>query len=169
MSRPTSLGISFVVVLYNQRASVRDLYVRIALACSVRNVNFEIIYVDRGSNDGSWEEIAQLSLSDSRIHATRKRLSSSDADALAAAFRVSTGDLVLTLTPGCNEAAIVNGFMDTLDRRGDILSRFDNEPSANVYRRMKSSESRAQEPLSCISGNFYKTPGSPTQSDALWT
>jgi glycosyltransferase involved in cell wall biosynthesis len=165
-----TFNISFVITVCNQKTSVRDLYTRIALACSVRDLPFEIIFVDRSSNDGSWEEVVQLSMSDSRIHATRKRLGSSSADALAAAFRISSGDLVLTLNAGCDEAAIINGFMDSLDegrKIGRVESLLDNELSAHVYRRMKSGASEASALLSAGRRNFNENGCKAAQTNAL--
>jgi hypothetical protein len=166
-----ALSISVIIIVHNQKTSVRDSYTRIALACSVRNLPYEIIFVDRSSNDGSWEEIVQLSLSDSRIHATRKRLGSSDTDALTAAFRVSSGDLVLTLSAGCDEAALINGFMDRLDGDGDILcagSPVDNEPSTNIYRRLKGNTTKAPVLLSYGHSNPTRTGCKATRTEALW-
>ena len=54
------LELSVVVPLYNERESLKILYDRLASTLQSAGISYEVIFVDDGSNDGSWQEIEQL-------------------------------------------------------------------------------------------------------------
>ena len=55
------LDISVVVPLYNERESLGELTVWIDRVARENGLSYEIVMVDDGSSDGSWEEIERLS------------------------------------------------------------------------------------------------------------
>jgi glycosyltransferase involved in cell wall biosynthesis len=62
-----SVELSVVVPVYNERESVPELYRRLTAALAPVVGSFEIVMVDDGSNDGSWQIIRELAARDSRV------------------------------------------------------------------------------------------------------
>ena len=57
----TGLDISVVVPLYNERESLGELTAWIDRVARENGLSYEIVMVDDGSRDGSWDEIERLS------------------------------------------------------------------------------------------------------------
>lgn len=64
LTRPV---VSVVVPVYNEQASLQELYNRLTKSLSLIEPDFEVIFVDDGSNDNSLQILAPLAQSDSRI------------------------------------------------------------------------------------------------------
>ena len=54
------LDISVVVPLYNEQESLPELMAWIDRVCTAEKLSYEVIMVDDGSNDGSWEVVESL-------------------------------------------------------------------------------------------------------------
>lgn len=52
--------VSLVIPLYNERESIGELAAWIARVCRAEGLSYEIIFIDDGSTDGSWDEIERL-------------------------------------------------------------------------------------------------------------
>lgn len=64
---PVSAELSVVVPVYNERESVPELYRRLTAALAGVVGSFEVVLVDDGSSDGSWEIIRELASRDARV------------------------------------------------------------------------------------------------------
>jgi dolichol-phosphate mannosyltransferase len=89
--------ISVVVPVYNEQDNLLPLYAEIAAAATPVAPDHEIIFVDDGSSDGSWKVIAELARLHPEVHGIRFRRNFGKAAALAAGFRATRRDIVLTL------------------------------------------------------------------------
>jgi dolichol-phosphate mannosyltransferase len=89
--------ISIVVPLYNEVESLPVLYGEIVEATRASNIPFELIFVDDGSQDGSWAVITSLARNDGRVRGLRFRRNFGKAAALSAGFRAARGDIIMTL------------------------------------------------------------------------
>ncbi|GIW82037.1 MAG: dolichol-phosphate mannosyltransferase [Gemmatales bacterium] len=89
--------ISVVVPVYNEHESLQELYREISTVAEREKLDVEIIFVDDGSNDGSWEIIADLVSKDSRVQGIRFRRNFGKAAALSAGFRTAQGEIVMTM------------------------------------------------------------------------
>ena len=90
------MDISIVIPLVNEEESLQELHGRIA---SVLNgvYSYEIIFVDDGSTDNSWEIIKILQNSFQEVKGIRFRKNYGKSQALNAAFEAAQGDVVITM------------------------------------------------------------------------
>lgn len=89
--------LSVVIPVYNERESLILLHAELVAVAQSHALELQIIFVDDGSRDGSWETIVQLARSDRRIEAIRFRRNFGKAAALLAGFRAARGELTITL------------------------------------------------------------------------
>ena len=92
-----SLDISVVVPLYNERESLAELVAWIDRVARENNLSYEVIMVDDGSRDGSWQEIERLSALYPAIRAIRFARNYGKSAALYCGFEVAAGEVVFTM------------------------------------------------------------------------
>jgi dolichol-phosphate mannosyltransferase len=89
--------ISVVVPLYNEARNVEPLVVQVFAAFREEKRPLELILVDDGSTDATWEEILKARRGDARIRALRHQRQSGQSAALWTGFQVSRGEIIATL------------------------------------------------------------------------
>ena len=94
---PTSPRISVVVPLYNEARNVQPLAERVAKALGEQNGCFELILVDDGSNDETWQEILKARRADPRVRPVRHAARSGQSAALWTGFQASRAEVIATL------------------------------------------------------------------------
>ncbi|HRH68578.1 MAG TPA: glycosyltransferase family 2 protein [Flavobacteriales bacterium] len=91
------MDISIVVPLVNERESLPHLVAWLHRVIAGMGKAYEIILVDDGSTDGSWEEIQRLSTGDDRVKGIRFGRNYGKSPALNEGFRAAKGDVVITM------------------------------------------------------------------------
>ena len=91
------MDLSIVISLYNEEESLRELVAWIDRALAPHNLEYEIIMVDDGSRDHSWEVIEELSKQYPRIRAIGFRRNYGKSAALYCGFEAAQGDIVVTM------------------------------------------------------------------------
>ena len=89
--------LSLVIPVYNEVENVRPLLDEITAALADQSLDYEIIFVDDGSNDGSFELLKTLYQADDRVVVIRFRRNHGQTAAFAAGFDHARGRLILTL------------------------------------------------------------------------
>jgi len=89
--------LSLVIPVYNERESLDQLFAEIDAVARAEKLELEIVFVDDGSQDGSWEMIRELAGKHPEVHGIRFRRNFGKAAALAAGFRQARGEYVMTL------------------------------------------------------------------------
>lgn len=99
MSREKSnpLDLSIVIPLYNEVESLPELHEWITRVVREMGVTYEIIFIDDGSTDGSWETIEQLHESDHHIRAVRFARNYGKSPGLQTGFERAQGAVVITM------------------------------------------------------------------------
>lgn len=93
----SNIDISVVVPSFNECESLSELCAWIRRVMEKNGFKYEIIIVDDGSTDGSWNRILELSSSDSCIHGIRFRRNYGKSAALFCGFERTVGDVVFTM------------------------------------------------------------------------
>ncbi len=91
------MDISVVVPLYNEKESLTPLYEWISRVMAANDFSYEIIFVNDGSTDGSWQVVCDLQKNDARVHGIRFRRNYGKSPALYCGFARAQGDVVVTL------------------------------------------------------------------------
>src|SRR5262245_2256973 len=89
--------ISVVIPVYNEKESLLPLHAEIVTATQQAKLDLEVVFVDDGSRDGSWEVIADLAKRYAFVRGLRFRRNFGKAAALSAGFRAAGGQVILTL------------------------------------------------------------------------
>jgi len=91
------MDISVVIPLFNEEESLPELTDWIGKVMNEHNYSYEIVFVDDGSTDNSWEVISQLREKSDKIKGIKFRRNYGKSPALHCAFQVVQGDVVITL------------------------------------------------------------------------
>jgi dolichol-phosphate mannosyltransferase len=89
--------LSLVIPVFNEQESLAALFGEIAEVARGLDMRVEVIFVDDGSNDGSWQTIQELASGDERVRGIRFRRNFGKAAALQAGFQTARGGIVMTL------------------------------------------------------------------------
>lgn len=91
------MDISVVVPLFNEAESLPELESWIRRVMLDNNFSYEVIFVDDGSTDSSWEVIQQLSRENDAVRGVRFRRNYGKSPALNTGFIRANGDVIITM------------------------------------------------------------------------
>lgn len=89
--------LSLVIPVYNEVENLRPLTEEITTALADQNLDYEVIFVDDGSSDGSFELMKALHEEDSHVCAVRFRRNFGQTAGFAAGFDHAQGEVIVTL------------------------------------------------------------------------
>jgi glycosyltransferase involved in cell wall biosynthesis len=90
--------ISVVVPLYNEDESLPELYAWITRVMAANKFSYEVIFVNDGSTDNSWDVIERLSANDpEHVRGIKFRRNYGKSPALFCGFEMAKGDVVITM------------------------------------------------------------------------
>ena len=91
------MDISVVIPLFNEEESLPELYAWIERVMKANGFSFEVIFVNDGSTDHSWEVIEQLKAQSDNVKAIKFRRNNGKSPALFCGFEEAQGDVVITM------------------------------------------------------------------------
>ncbi len=134
-----SVAISVVVPLFNEAESLPELHQRIAAALEGVGNSFEVVFVDDGSRDGSFETIRQIRKQDERVRAVRFRRNYGKSAALAVGFEASRGDVVATIDADLqDDPAELPRMVELLGQKFDLVSGWKKDRKDPLSKRLPS-------------------------------
>jgi glycosyltransferase involved in cell wall biosynthesis len=89
--------ISIVIPLYNEEESLPELVEWIERVCKQNNYSHEVIMIDDGSTDRSWEVVQQLSARYGAVKGIRFQRNYGKSPALYMGFKAAEGNVVITM------------------------------------------------------------------------
>ena len=91
------MNLSIVIPLLNEQESLPELHNWIVKVMQSNNYSYEILFIDDGSTDNSWEVISNLSKENPNVKGIRFLRNYGKSQALHAGFAKAQGDVVITM------------------------------------------------------------------------
>ena len=133
------MDLSIVISLFNEEESLTELTGWIEQVMNANGYSYEIIMVDDGSNDGSWNLIKRLSGKNSNIRGISFRRNYGKSAALFHGFKAAEGNVVVTMDADLQDSPeeIPEMYRMITEEGYDIVSgwkkqRFDNKLTKNL-------------------------------------
>jgi glycosyltransferase involved in cell wall biosynthesis len=115
--------LSFVIPAINEAPSLETLRQEITEAATAVGQDYEMIFIDDGSKDGTWATIKSMSEADSHVRGIRFRRNFGKAAALTAGFEASRGEIVFTLDADLqDDPREIPKFLEKLNAGADVIS-----------------------------------------------
>jgi len=115
-------ALSIIVPLYNEEANVVPLWSAIDDALSPAGLDYEVLLVDDGSVDGTFEAAAVLARSHRQIRVVKLRRNYGQTAAMAAGIEQARGDVLVTMDGDLqNDPKDIPRFLATLEQGFDIV------------------------------------------------
>lgn len=91
------MNLSIVIPLLNEQDSLNELHAWIKKIMIENNFSYEIIFIDDGSTDNSWNVIKELSVQGQSVKGIRFMKNYGKSQALHAGFHEAQGDVIITM------------------------------------------------------------------------
>ncbi len=123
------MNISIVIPLYNEEESINELMSWIAKVMYDNNLSYEVIIVDDGSSDKSWEEIEHLAGEYGSVRGIKFRRNYGKSAALYSGFQAAEGEVVITMDADLQDSPEeIPGLYNMIVREGyDMVSGWKKE------------------------------------------
>ncbi len=97
MIEERSCDISVIIPVYDEESNVPLLYPKLKNVLDKLGKNYEIVYIDDGSRDNTFNELSRLHAQDNRVRVIRFSTNFGKSAAYAAGFRFAIGDVIITM------------------------------------------------------------------------
>lgn len=91
------MNLSIVIPLLNEEESLTELHAWIVKVMAENNFSYEVLFIDDGSTDTSWDIIEQLAVKDINVKGIRFLKNYGKSQALHAGFAKAAGDVIITM------------------------------------------------------------------------
>jgi len=116
------MEISVIVPFYNEEACIEDMYNALVEALDPTGLSFELLFVDDGSKDLTFNKAAEIALKDSRLRVIKFRRNYGQTPAMAAGIDHATGDILVTMDGDLqNDPADIPLFLEKMNEGYDIV------------------------------------------------
>ncbi len=120
--------ISIVIPSLNEATSLKQLHAQLALVAQAQGYELQIIIVDDGSTDNSWQVIEQIAQHDPRVLGIRFRRNFGKAAALSAGFNAAVGEIIITMDADLqDDPAEIPHLIARLDQGIDVVNGWKKE------------------------------------------
>lgn len=91
------MNLSIVIPLFNEQESLPELHEWIVKVMNENNFSYEILFIDDGSKDSSWDVIESIASKNKNVKAIKFRRNYGKSPALHVGFEAAKGDVVITM------------------------------------------------------------------------
>ncbi len=117
------MDLSIVVPLYNEYESVGELYWKIKSELQKLSLTYEIIFIDDGSTDGTWDVVEKLKADNPELKGIKFRHNCGQTSAMVAGFNYASGKIIVTLDGDLqNDPSDISVLLEKIKEGYDIVS-----------------------------------------------
>ncbi len=128
--------VSVVVPVYNEQDNIRPLYDQLTQALSSSH-NYELIFIDDGSTDGSFRILSGLHNEDNKVRVIRFRKNFGQTSALSAGFDHANGAIIIAIDADLqNDPADIPKMIEKLNEGYDVVSGWRKKRHDNAITRL---------------------------------
>jgi glycosyltransferase involved in cell wall biosynthesis len=133
------MNLSIVIPLFNEEESLPELCAWIKKVVDANNLSYEVLLIDDGSTDNSWDVIQSIAIGNASIKGIKFQRNYGKSAALNEGFRATNGDVIITMDADMQDSPdeipalynmIVNDGYDMVS--GWKKKRFDNTLTKNI-------------------------------------
>lgn len=129
--------LSFVIPVLNEVESLNQLYHEIVQNTGIHS--YEIIFIDDGSTDGSFEVMKELAFADSQVKVIKFRRNFGKAAALQKGFDLAQGEVVFTMDADLQDDPVeIPAFLTKLEEGYDLVSGWKKKRRDPLHKRIPS-------------------------------
>jgi len=134
------VDLSIVIPIYNERESIGKLYENLNKALSKMNLKYEVLLIDDGSIDGTFNDLLKIHRKNRLFKIIRFRKNFGQTSAISAGFNYAKGEVVITLDADLqNDPQDIPVLLKKLNEGYDIVSGWrKNRKDKAVTRRFPS-------------------------------
>jgi len=117
------IHLSIVVPMFNEEENVKRLYTRIAEICDGIRKPYEIVFVDDGSTDRTFNQLRETHLADKRVKVIKLRRNFGQTPAMSAGLDYANGEVVVTMDGDLqNDPADIMLLLGKIEEGYDVVS-----------------------------------------------
>jgi len=118
-----NIDLSVVVPVYNEDNNIDPLYREIGSALSSLTKTYEIVFVDDGSTDNTFQVLKEIQEKDQQVKIIKFRRNFGKSEALNSAFNLASGNIIITMDGDLqDDPAEIPNFVDAIERGSDLVS-----------------------------------------------
>ncbi len=143
------MDISIVIPLYNEEESLVKLYEWINQVMDKNKFSYEVIFVNDGSTDSSWNVIEKMASKSENVHGIKFRNNYGKSPALYCGFKAAKGDVVITMDADLQDSPDeIPGLYKMIKEEGyDLVSgwkkkRYDSKLTKNLPSKLYNATAR---------------------------
>ncbi len=115
--------ISIVIPAYNEEENIPILYEKLRSVLEGLGREYEVIFVDDGSTDSTWEKLKEIAQRDKKVKLIRFRRNYGQTAAMYAGFQHAKGEVIITMDADLqNDPEDIPRLLQELDKGYDIVS-----------------------------------------------
>lgn len=136
---PLTPEISVVIPVYNEEENIDALHKKLYDALTALRLSYEILYVDDGSRDRSFELLRQIASGDERVKLIRFRRNFGQTAAMAAGMEYARGKVIIPLdADGQNDPADIPRLLEKIEEGYDVVSGWREKRQDDTIRKIPS-------------------------------
>ncbi|WIG60869.1 MAG: Glycosyl transferase, family 2 [Ktedonobacterales bacterium] len=119
----SALDLSVVLPVYNEEANIARLHAEVKSALDALGMRYEIVYVDDGSKDRSYEKLAELAQGDPSVSVIRLRRNFGQTAAISAGIERAAGEIIVLMDADLqNDPRDIQRLLDKMNEGYDVVS-----------------------------------------------